>query len=311
MLARLHSDVAGEGAAGADVVIEAIYEDAAAKQALYRLLEPRLKAGALLVTNTSSLALETLASVLSEPSRLVGLHFFNPVARMPLVEVVHGEHTSPAAVAAALAFARRLDKLPVAVRSAPGFLVNRILFAYLSEAMVAAAEGLPLATIDAAATGFGMPMGPIELADTIGLDVALQVGRVLSVALAMPPPAVLEPRVAAGELGRKSGRGLYAWHDGKPVRTGPTQPPPPDLEDRLILPMLNEAIACLREGIVEDEDLLDAGVVFGSGFAPFRGGPLYYARQRGLEAVVARLRQLEASHGSRFRPDRHWATLTT
>ena len=310
MTARLRADVAGVGVTDADVVIEAIFEDIAAKQALYATIEPRLKPGAVLATNTSSLELEALASTLNDPARLVGLHFFNPVARMPLVEVVHAERTAPAAVAAALAFARRLDKLPVPCRSAPGFLVNRILFPYLTEAMLAAAEGVPLEVIDAVATGFGMPVGPIELADVVGLDVALHVGRVLSAAFGTPQPSVLEPKVAAGELGRKTGRGLYTWRDGKPVKERRATEPPADLEDRLILPMLNEAAACLRAGIVADEDLLDAGVVFGTGFAPFRGGPMHYARRRGIAAIVARLRELEARHGARFRPDPQWLTLT-
>lgn len=310
MTARLTADVAGEGVADADVVIEAIYEDASAKQALYAALLPRLKGGALLATNTSSLRLETLAAALPDPSRLVGLHFFNPVAQMPLVEVIQGEASDPTALATALAFARRIDKLPLPCRSSPGFLVNRILFPYLTEAMLAAAEGVPLETIDATATAFGMPMGPIELTDTVGLDVALHVGRVLSDAFGTPRPSVLEPRVAAGELGRKSGQGLYRWQDGRPVRAPQTAPAPADLEDRLVLALVNEAAACLREGIVADEDLLDAGVIFGTGFAPFRGGPMRYARARGIAAVVAGLRALEARHGARFRPDPLWATLT-
>ena len=307
--ARLHADSAGNGIADAEVVIEAIFEDAEAKQALYVSIEPRLKSGALLATNTSSLELGALATTLADPTRLVGLHFFNPVARMPLVEVIHAGRTDPAAVAAAMSFARRLDKLPVPCRSAPGFLVNRILFPYLTEAMIAAGEGVPLEVIDAVATRFGMPVGPIELADTVGLDIALHVGGVPSAAFDTPRPAVLEPKVAAGELGRKTGRGLYEWRDGKPVRATTTVAPPADLEDRLILAMLNESVACLGAGIVADEDLLDAGIVFGTGFAPFRGGPLYYARRRGLGAVIARLRELEARHGKRFRPDPHWFSL--
>ncbi|HUO78789.1 MAG TPA: 3-hydroxyacyl-CoA dehydrogenase NAD-binding domain-containing protein [Steroidobacteraceae bacterium] len=309
MAARLAADVEGRGATGADVVIEAIYENAAAKQALYGTLEPRLKAGALLATNTSSLMLETLAATLANPARLVGLHFFNPVAKMPLVEVIHAERTDPAAIKAALAFARRIDKLPLPCRSAPGFVVNRILFPYLTEAMLAAQDGIALPVLDEAALGFGMPQGPIELADTVGLDVALHVGEVLSAAFGTPRPAVLEPLVAARKLGRKSGEGFYVWRDGKPVKPSATGPVPEDLADRLILPMLNEAAACLRQGIVADEDLLDAGVIFGTGFAPFRGGPLHYARHRGIGAIVARLEELAARYGARFKPDAHWAAL--
>lgn len=308
-LARLQADVAGDGVATADVVVEAIYENVEAKQALYAAIEPRLKGDALLATNTSSLMLETLAAKLASPERLVGLHFFNPVARMPLVEVIHGELTDPAAIKTAMAFARRLDKLPLPCRSAPGFLVNRVLFPYLTEAMLAAADGVPLEVIDATALAFGMPQGPIELADTVGLDVALHVGQVLSAAFGTPRPAVLEPLVAAGKLGRKAGAGLYVWRDGKPVRAATTVEAPADLSDRLILPMLNEAAACLREGIVADEDLLDAGVIFGTGFAPFRGGPLHYARQVGIAQIVVRLQALEVRYGARFRPDAHWQSL--
>ena len=308
--ARLASDLDGKGVDAADLVIEAIVENADAKRALYAAVEPRLKPEAVLATNTSSLMLETLASGLGNPGRLVGLHFFNPVARMPLLEVVHGPATDAATGARMLAFARQLDKLPVPVKSAPGFLVNRILFAYLSEAMRLAQEGVPLALIDEVAVGFGMPQGPVELADTVGLDVALSVAEVLTRAFGAPSPDVLRPKVAAGELGRKTGQGFYRWVDGKPVK-----PPagslaaPADLEDRLILPLLNEAVACLREGIVADADLLDAGVIFGTGFAPFRGGPLTYARTRGVPGILLRLGELAAAHGSRFQADQGWSLL--
>ncbi len=313
--ARLRMDVAGDGAAQADVVIEAIFENIEAKQALYAQLEPRLKPGALLATNTSSIKIETLAEKLKDPTRLVGLHFFNPVAQMQLVEIVQGAATQEQAVQSALRFTRRLDKLPLPCKSAPGFVVNRILTPYLNEALFALEEGIPAATIDRAGTRFGMPMGPIELADVVGLDVALNVGQVLAAALHRRVPQVLIQRVAQKKLGRKSGEGFYLWRDGKPQR--PPAPdardtdPPPDLEDRLILPMLNEAVAVLREGIVEDADLLDAGAIFGTGFAPFRGGPLHYAAERGVAQVTARLAELEHRYGERFRPDPGWTGLIT
>jgi 3-hydroxyacyl-CoA dehydrogenase/enoyl-CoA hydratase/3-hydroxybutyryl-CoA epimerase len=229
---------------------------------------------------------------------------------MPLVEVIHAPDTDPGSIAAALAFARRLDKLPLPCASAPGFVVNRILFPYMLEAMIAADEGVPLKLIDDTALAFGMPQGPIELADTVGLDVAFHVGEVLAAALGTPRPATLAPLLAAKELGRKTGKGFYRWQDGKPVKpdAGAAQPPA-DLADRLVLPMLNEAVACLRQAVVADADLLDAGVVFGTGFAPFRGGPLHYARARGIAAVVQRLGELAARHGERFTPDAGWATL--
>ena len=306
---RLRADVAGDGVPTADVLIEAIFEDLDAKRALYAQAEPRLNGTAVLATNTSSITLERLAEKLTDPGRLVGLHFFNPVPQMPLIEVIHSAQTKPEPIAAAMAFARRLDKLPLPCRSGPGFLVNRVLFPYLHEALYAAGEGVPLALIDRVAVDFGMPMGPIELSDVVGLDVIVHVGDIITRELGrdMPPYAQhLRERVAAKKLGRKSGEGFYVWQDGKPVRADTTAAAPADLGDRLILALVNESIACLREQVVADADLLDAGVVFGTGFAPFRGGPLHYARTRGVAAVVARLKEFEQRYGARFRPDAGW-----
>ena len=311
-LARLRPDVAGDGVAGADVLIEAIFENLDAKRALYAQVEPRLGAGAVLASNTSSLTLEHLAAGLADPGRLIGLHFFNPVAQMPLVEVIHSAQTRPEPLAAAMAFARRLDKLPLPCRSGPGFLVNRVLFPYLHEALYAAGEGVPLELIDRAAVDFGMPMGPIELADVVGLDVVMHVGDIITRELGreMPPFAQrLRELVAARQLGRKSGQGFYTWREGKAVRTHASTAAPADLGDRLILALVNESAAVLREQVVADADLVDAGVVFGTGFAPFRGGPLNYARTRGIGEVVARLGEFEKRYGSRFRPDALWSTL--
>lgn len=306
---RLRADVAGTGIEAADLVIEAIHEDADAKRELYARIEPRLSADALLATNTSSIMLEDLARDLADPGRLVGLHFFNPVARMMLVEIVKGPASRESVVRDALAFTRQLDKLPLPCRSSPGFVVNRILMPYMTEAMFAAESGVPLEVIDRAAVDFGMPMGPVELADTVGLDVALHVGRILATAFGRAPPTALDGMVAAGLLGRKSGRGYYEWRDGKPAKTAGTASPPEDLQDRLVLQFVNEAVACLREGVIGDADLLDAGMIFGTGFAPFLGGPIQYARQRGVDAIVMRLQQLEGRYGPRFRPDEGWQTL--
>ncbi len=309
---RLRADVAGDGVAQADVVIEAIFENLEAKRELYARLEPRMKPGALLATNTSSIMLEPLADRLTRPERLVGLHFFNPVAQMPLIEIVHDDDTDATAVQAATAFARRLDKLPVPCRSAPGFMVNRVLTPYINEAMYAAEEGVSLAAIDRTAVRFGMPMGPIELADVVGLDVGAHVGEIIARELGRPAPKLprLAALLAAKKLGKKSGEGFYVWQDGKPVKGGGAGAAPEDLEDRLVLALVNECVACLRERVVDDPDLADAAVIFGTGFAPFRGGPIAYARARGSSAIVARLEELAARHGPRFKPDAGWTLLT-
>jgi 3-hydroxyacyl-CoA dehydrogenase/enoyl-CoA hydratase/3-hydroxybutyryl-CoA epimerase len=307
--ARLKMDVAGDGVPDADVVIEAIFENIEAKQALYAVLEPRLKPGAVLASNTSSIMIETLCEKLADPTRLVGIHFFNPVAQMQLVEIVQGTRTGADVLQSALGFTRKLDKLPLPCKSAPGFVVNRILVPYMNEAMFAFEDGIPAAVIDRAGLHFGMPMGPIELADVVGLDVALNVGRVLAGAFGRPVPAILDKLIAQKKFGRKSGEGFYVWRDGKPQRPESQAPIPEDLEDRLLLPMVNEAVAVLREKVIDDADLLDAGAVFATGFAPFRGGPIRYARERGIPQVRARLAELEARYGERFRPDPGWDLL--
>jgi 3-hydroxyacyl-CoA dehydrogenase / enoyl-CoA hydratase / 3-hydroxybutyryl-CoA epimerase len=308
--ARLSMDVAGEGVAGADVVLEAIFENIEAKRALYAALEPKMKPKAILATNTSSIRIETLCETLTDPTRLVGIHFFNPVSQLPLVEIVHGAQTRPEIAADALRFTRTLDKLPLPCKSAPGFVVNRILTPYVNEAFFALEEGIAREMIDRAAVRFGMPMGPVELTDVVGLDVSLNVGRVLAEAFKRPLPAVLTRLVEQKKLGRKSGEGFYRWQDGK-AQKNPVDDAaiPADLQDRLILPMLNEAVACWREGTVTDTDLLDAGLVFATGFAPFRGGPLQYAKDRGVRDVAQTLRKLAERYGERFRPDPGWETI--
>jgi 3-hydroxyacyl-CoA dehydrogenase / enoyl-CoA hydratase / 3-hydroxybutyryl-CoA epimerase len=311
-VARLQADVAGAGVPEADLVIEAIFENLEAKQALYARLEPRMKPAAVLATNTSSIMLEPLAAKLATPARLVGLHFFNPVAQMPLIEVVQAASTDPAVLQSATGFARRLDKLPVPCRSAPGFMVNRVLTPYMYEAMLAAQEGVPLASIDRAAVDFGMPVGPIELIDVVGLDVAAYVGEIIAAELGRPVTQVprLSELIAAHRLGKKSGAGFYEWRDGRAVKPVAATGPPADLIDRMILVLVNECVACLRERVVADADLVDAAVIFGAGFAPFRGGPLTYARARGLPAVVTRLQEFAARYGARFAPDAGWSALS-
>ncbi|NJO13229.1 MAG: hypothetical protein HC872_06925 [Gammaproteobacteria bacterium] len=308
-LARLSADVEGEGAARADVIIEAIFENPEAKQELYARLEPRMKPTAVLATNTSSIVLEQLATGLARPARLIGLHFFNPVPRMPLIEVIRSEHTDAAMVQAGLAFARQIDKLAIPCRSSPGFLVNRVLMPYLSEAVRAAEAGIPLALIDRSAEEFGMPMGPIELADVVGLDVIMSVGKVFFESPQAAVPTILLRLVEQKKFGKKTGAGFYTWQADKPIKAVPAASAPPDLQDRLLLALVNEAVAVWRERIVDDADLVDAGVIFGTGFAPFRGGPLQYARSRGIDAVIARLQELQQQHGPRFAPDAGWELL--
>jgi 3-hydroxyacyl-CoA dehydrogenase / enoyl-CoA hydratase / 3-hydroxybutyryl-CoA epimerase len=308
--ARLKADVPGTGIADADLVIEAIFESVEAKRELYQRTEPQMKADAVLATNTSSIMLETLSPALHDATRFVGLHFFNPVSRMPLIEIVRGENSSTQAIQRAQAFARQIDKLPLPCRSSPGFLVNRVLMPYLSEAVQAAVEGIPLPIIDKAATDFGMPMGPIELADVVGLDVIMSVGKVFFANSQTAPPEILQRLYDQKKFGSKSGEGFYVWKDGHAIKPpiGP-QSVPLDLPDRLLLSLVNEAIAVLREQVVDDADLVDAGVIFGAGFAPFRGGPIQYARNRGVAQVVARLEELAHVHGPRFTPDSGWQLL--
>ncbi|WP_440976120.1 3-hydroxyacyl-CoA dehydrogenase NAD-binding domain-containing protein [Pseudoxanthomonas winnipegensis] len=305
--ARLKADLAGAGVASADLVIEAIIENPEAKRALYETLEPNLKPDALLTTNTSSIPLVELREHIDKPAQFGGLHYFNPVAMMPLVEIVQHDTIEPETVQRLAAFCKALDKFPVPVAGTPGFLVNRVLFPYMLEAANAYAEGIPGPVIDKAAVKFGMPMGPIELIDTVGLDVAAGVGKELSPFLGLQVPAALAT-VEPDKRGKKDGQGLYKWENGRAVK--PEVPKdyqaPADLEDRLILPLLNEAVACLHDGVVADADLLDAGVIFGTGFAPFRGGPIQHIRAAGADALLERLRALQARHGDRFAPRPGW-----
>ena len=270
---RLLPDVNGDGVAHADVVIEAIFEDVAAKHALFKVLEPRMKPGAILATNTSSLKLEDLRTVLKKPERLVGIHFFNPVAMMPLVEVVAAPGADPAVVQAACAFVRQIDKLPLPVKSEPGFLVNAVLAPYMLAAMTAVDRGISPETVDAAMLDFGMPMGPIELIDTVGLDIAMAAGKQL--AGGAEPPGCLLERVNKGQLGKKSGQGFYLWADGKASK-GSTGTLPSGLAEQLVTPLIDRVEQLVAAGVVADADLADAGVIFGTGFAPFTGGPINF-----------------------------------
>lgn len=305
---RLRADVEGKGVATADLAIEAIYENADAKKALYATIEPQFQSDELLATNTSSIPLDELRVGLKAPQRFLGLHFFNPVAQMPLVEVVRHDLLDANAEKRALAFCKAIGKLPVAVKGTPGFLVNRILMPYLLEAMRLYSEGVPGPVLDKEAKKFGMPMGPIELADTVGLDVCASVGKELAPFLGLELPPGLEDKLAAGKRGKKDGQGIYVWQDGKPQKpeVDPDYAVPADLQDRMILPMVNEAVACLADQVVDDAELLDAGVIFGTGFAPFRGGPIQYVRSEGATVIKGKLERLAQRYGERFTPKNGW-----
>lgn len=305
---RLQPDVNGYGVKQADVIIEAIYENLEAKQSLLKLLETNAKPTAIIASNTSSIPLDEMNVVMQNPERLVGIHFFNPVAKMELVEVVYGAKTSDLIKKNALAFVKQIDRSPLPVTSTPGFLVNRILMPYLLESIKLFEEGVPAAVIDKTAKSFGMPMGPVELADTVGLDICLSVAENLTKYYGGDVPGRLKQMVQEGLLGRKSGKGFYTYKNGKPQKNMPKDyQASHDIQDRMIMRYLNEAMACLREGVVSDAELLDAGMIFGTGFAPFRGGPMHYAHEIGMSHVRQRLEDLAKIYGGRFTPDAGWS----
>ena len=310
---RFIPDMQGNGLDKADIVIEAVFENKEAKQQLYASIEHKIKNEALLATNTSSIEIEQLCQTLANPARLIGIHFFNPVTKMPLVEIVSGSGTDPEVRQRAIDFARQIDKLPLPVKSAPGFLVNRILTPYMVEAGMLREAGASVAEIDQAAKRFGMPMGPLELADTVGLDIGLHVAECLDQEYGFGVPELFRSMVQAGKLGRKSGQGFYTWKQGKKVSTSrrPQFGNVESIQNRLILRMINEAVACIREDIVADRDFLDAGIIFGTGFAPFRGGPMQYIDSEGDIALLETLSALQDQFGDRFTPDPGWRCLNS
>ncbi|NNC99605.1 MAG: crotonase [Gammaproteobacteria bacterium] len=308
---RFQPDVEGTGVRRADVIIEAIFENAEAKIAVFQGLEKNAGPDAILATNTSSIPLESLCDAMANPGRLVGLHFFNPVAKMQLVEIVNGEKTDPVISQRATRFAGAIGRLPLPVKSSPGFLVNRILMPYLMEAVEMHKEGVPNAAIDKIATDFGMPMGPITLADTVGLDICHHVAENLTQSYGGEMPEVLSNKVKAGKLGKKTGKGFYNWVKGKPQKpkTESSYSPPADLQDRMIFRFLNETVACLYEGIVDSPALADGGLIFGTGFAPFRGGPVNYIVDQCQQSMLERLNTLHEKYGDRFKPSDGWTRL--
>jgi len=306
---NLIGDLQGNGVAKADVIIEAVVEDLAIKQAVFKSIEAQAKPQAILATNTSSIPLDDINTVMQQPERLVGIHYFNPVAKMQLVEVVRGKRTHTDIVNKAISFVRRIDRLPLPVKSSPGFLVNRILMPYLLESIDLLNEGVPMTIIDKAMTQFGMPMGPITLADTVGLDVCLSVANYLTTYFHTPVPVRLTELVAQHNLGRKTGQGFYKYDKrGKQIKpeTAPYEKPLDDISNRLILRMLNEAFACLREGVVADGDWLDAGMVYGTGFAPFRGGPIHYAKSQGIAELYQQFIKQQEARGEKLKAAPAW-----
>ncbi|WP_291391596.1 3-hydroxyacyl-CoA dehydrogenase NAD-binding domain-containing protein [Devosia sp.] len=272
-VARLEADVTGKGIARADVVIEAVVENLEIKRKIFAEAELKTRPGAILATNTSSIELERIAENLAAPGRLIGLHFFNPVAQLPLVEVIRSRFNADADIARGAAFALAIGKSPVVVKSAPGFLVNRVLMPYMLGAVQRVEAGANKEQIDAAAVAFGMPMGPIELMDTVGLDVGKSVAEELGNPVA--PDSQFARLIADRKLGRKTGQGFYTWSNGKAVKG--EVPPHPDLAGlgrELVQPLVNATAVAVAEGVVASDDLADIGVIYGTGFAPFLGGPM-------------------------------------
>jgi 3-hydroxyacyl-CoA dehydrogenase/enoyl-CoA hydratase/3-hydroxybutyryl-CoA epimerase/3-hydroxyacyl-CoA dehydrogenase/enoyl-CoA hydratase/3-hydroxybutyryl-CoA epimerase/enoyl-CoA isomerase len=315
-LGRLSTTTNLAALADRDVVVEAVVENEAVKVELYKELQNVLPQGAILASNTSTISITRMAKAVRRPENFAGMHFFNPVDRMQLVEVIRGEQTGDATVVTLVALAKRIGKTPIVVRDCPGFLVNRILFPYMNEALVLLEEGASPRAIDKAATAFGMPMGPITLNDLVGLDTALYAGRVVNTAFRdrAKESRILDELVAAGRLGQKSGAGFYSYAKGSRgtddpafaaildrCRTGHREIGPEEITDRLFLPMLTEASRVLMEGIVREPGDVDMGLILGIGFPAFRGGLLRMADTLGLGKVLERLQRYE-SLGPRFQP---------
>jgi 3-hydroxyacyl-CoA dehydrogenase / enoyl-CoA hydratase / 3-hydroxybutyryl-CoA epimerase / enoyl-CoA isomerase len=315
-LARLSTTTTLASMADRDVVVEAVVENEDTKVQVYRELQPILRPGAILASNTSTISITRMARSVQRPDHFAGMHFFNPVDRMQLVEVIRGERTSDETVVTLVALAKRIGKTPIVVRDCPGFLVNRILFPYMNEALVLLEEGAGPRAIDRAAAAFGMPMGPITLNDLVGLDTSLYAGRVVNDAFAdrAKTSRILDELVAAKRLGQKSGAGFYSYAKGSRgaddpaleallarCRTGRREISLEEITDRLFLPMLVEASRVLSEGIVREPGDVDMGLILGIGFPAFRGGILRWADSTGLDKVLEKLNKYE-SLGPRFIP---------
>ncbi len=319
-LNRVSPSVEWTGLKLADVIVEAVVEEMPVKHHVFARLDELARPDAVLASNTSSLAISEMARATRHPNRVVGMHFFNPVARMPLVEIVRARESDDASLATAAALAAKMGKTAVLVADAPGFLVNRVLIPYLAEALVMAQEGTPITSIDAAMKRWGMPMGPFELLDEIGLDVSMHVLQSLSGQLQArvpAPPAAMKTALQSRWLGKKSGRGFYVYDGGKKTagvpnaeliallavqKASPVFPDDEAIQWRLVLPMVNEAARLLEEGVVQSADVIDLATVLGTGFAPFRGGLAHFADSVGADSVVFRLDELSRKYGPRFAP---------
>ncbi|MCA8996063.1 MAG: enoyl-CoA hydratase/isomerase family protein [Planctomycetaceae bacterium] len=321
-LAHVTPRVGWDNKADLDLMIEAVIEQPKVKQEVFRAADESLPLHAVLASNTSALPIDDMATATARPEKVAGLHFFNPVHKMPLVEVVRTGSTSEGTIATLVNVAKKLGKTPIVVRQSPGFLVNRILFPYLDEAARMVLEGVDIREIDKAAKKFGMPMGPVELLDVVGLDIAADVSETLTPLATedSPAPGLFQMMVAAGHRGQKSGQGFYHWKDGR--REAPVEIPDlvekPEaieiddwkvdgevlspIQQRLVLAMLNESTKVLAEGVVEEPRMVDLGMVLGTGFAPFRGGPMQCLKRWGPERVRERLEHLAEHLGPRFRP---------
>jgi 3-hydroxyacyl-CoA dehydrogenase/enoyl-CoA hydratase/3-hydroxybutyryl-CoA epimerase len=313
---RVEATTEYSGFHSADVIVEAVFEDVSLKHSVIRDIEAKIGADTVLGSNTSTIPIATLAEAAARPENVIGLHFFSPVEKMPLLEIITHKGTANWVTATSHAFGKQIGKTPIIVNDAPGFYANRILSPYMAEAALLLEEGVRMEEIDAAMTSWGYPVGPITLYDEVGLDVAQKAGKILAAAFAdrMQPSSVLDRMVADGRQGRKNGRGFFTYgEDGK--KAGPDETvygvignpaaktvSRTEIQDRLGLMMVNEALRTLEEGVLRSARDGDVGAVLGIGFPPFRGGPFWYVDQTGAAAVLERMRALEAKHGSRFAP---------
>ena len=321
MLSRVSVDSDQGALTDCDLVIEAVVEREDVKSGVFAALDQTVQASAILASNTSSLSVTKMAKATQRRSLVAGLHFFNPVHRMELVEIVRAAETNEMTIAKLVAFVRALGKTPIVTADSPGFLVNRVLFPYLGEAVMMLGEGIEVTKIDRHIRRFGMPMGPLELLDQVGIDVALHVAGSLDGVLPGVAPVIqhLNAMVAEGQLGRKASSGFYDYRNGK--RLGPANLPIPSncesrigedasfsadaltpIQRRLIYPMLAESVRCHEEAVVGSAWAIDLGMVLGTGFAPHRGGPLHLIDSIGIDRVTDNLRRLKSLYGHRFAP---------